>query len=126
MVNVDLLERTLSHISDFPELHNQTGFYEVNEFGVAACFAARALLLAGYTAAFAFYEIGDTTSLAQHPVTKHLVPAWYEAQEVLGLSKEQAANLFRSSNTRQMIELKVKDLINGSPLERYSDLLVSG
>ena len=120
MINVQLLERTLAHIVAFPELHHQTGFFEVNEFGVSACFAGRSLLLSGYKHLLPERE-GARGCIVQHPETKETVAVWHEARKILGLSKEQASSLFSSINTRHMLECKVKELLNQS--DRYCDLV---
>lgn len=116
MVNASLLEGTISHIRDFPELHSQSFYYERNEFGLAACFAGRALILAGYTPI-------ATMGTALRPYDKAVVGVWPEAREVLGINERWASNLFSPRNNRRMLELKVKDILNGSPLDRYHELL---
>lgn len=118
MINAQLLESTISHIRDFPELHAQSGFYSVNEFGVAACFAGRSLLLAGYEAALPL-RLGATSSLAKHP-TAGIVNVWDEARIVLGIGRLSAATLFSATNTRRDLEHYVKDILNG---ERCNDLV---
>lgn len=120
-MNAALIEETMAHIRSHPELHSQSYFYEMTEFGVAACFAARALLLAGYESTL--NRPGSMSSMAIHPITRERVLVFYEAQKVLGLSREWAENLFSPINTRLMLEQKVKDLLNGSSLERYHDLV---
>jgi len=125
MVNVQLLGQAMTHIIKHPELHHQTGCYEVNEFGVAACLAGRTLLLAGYEPMLPMID-GARSSLAQNPRTHEIVSVWNEARDILGLAREQASNLFAPSNTRLMLEKKVNDLLKQSPLERYSDLIVLG
>ena len=122
MVNAALLEETLGHIKAYPELHSQSYFYEMTEFGLAACFAARALLLAGYESTLT-NRLGSMSSMAIHPETRERVLVFYEAQKVLGLDREWAENLFTPINTRLMLERKVKDLLNGSSLEKYYDLV---
>lgn len=123
MINATLLEETATHIRSFPELHSQSYFFEQTEFGIAACFAGRALLLSGYTPEFNLPNIGN---VAWHPRTCELVPAWGEARTVLGLSMEQAHNLFTPINNSRMIDRKVKDLLNGSPLDTYYELVSVG
>src|SRR6478752_3264506 len=111
MVNTALLESTLDHIKSYPELHNQGIIFQVNEFGLSACFAGRALLLAGYKAALLMRE-GAFSGMARHPVTGEIVLAWDEAKGVLGLTDQQARDLFAPVNTRSALELKAKDLLN--------------
>ena len=125
MVNASLLEETMAHIRSYPELHHQYGYYEVNEFGLAACFAARSLLIAGYTPLINTERVGAVSCLVSHPDTKVTLGVWDEARDVLGLTGDWAKNLFTSTNTRKMLEQKVKDVINGSPLDRYHELIPS-
>lgn len=123
MINRPLLEDTLAHICGLPELHSQSFFYEVNEYGLAACYAGRSLLLSGYEAALTSVREGATSCLAIEPYTRERVNVWEEAREVLGIDRQWATNLFTPVNTRYMLERKVKDLLNGSPLDRYYELL---
>lgn len=120
MVNSSLLDNTIHHIRCNPELHNQMFFYEVSDFGMTACFAGRALLLAGYKPVMTHYPRGCK---AEDPHTGAFVKVCETARDVLGLDDQWAVNLFRPDNTREMLELKVKDLLNGSPLDRYHELL---
>lgn len=122
MLNTPLIEDTLCHITSYPELHNQTFFYEQTEFGLTACYAGRALLLAGYEASLS-NRVGSLSSMAIHPITGERLNVFYEAQQVLGLDRSWAQNLFTPVNTRHMIERKVKDLLNESPMERYYELV---
>jgi len=122
MVDASLLEETLSHIRDNPELHDQSYCYSVNEFGLVACFAGRSLLLRGYDADLPM-NLGACGSMATRPETNHRVGVLGEAQEILGLDHHWAVNLFTPLNTRNMLERKVKDLLSGSSMDTYYELL---
>lgn len=114
MINTLLLESTLDHIKSYPELHHQWGYFEVNEFGLAACFAARSLLISGYEAMIG-QKVGSKSCLAQHPRTGETVGVWPEAQKRLRLNNETAKRLFTATNTRESIEQTIKDLLNTAP-----------
>lgn len=118
-----LLEDTMLHIRSYPELHNQSYYYEQSDYGLCACFAGRALLLAGYSPVMTY---GIRGCIAAHPTNGTFVNVWTEARERLGIEDKWAANLFTPQNTRRMLDLKVKDLLNGSPLRTYRELLSVG
>lgn len=123
MVNDALLEDTMLHIRTYPELHNPTYFFEATDFGLAACFAGRALLLIGYEPELNLANIGN---MVRRPEGGKRVPAWSEAKDILRLDERQAMNLFTPVNTAHMLERKVKDLLNGSPLDTYYELVSVG
>lgn len=97
--NVELLQQTMQYILDHPKEHDQSAF--VNTCGTAACFAGRAALLSGWTV---------------HQIT--WAPMWAEGAALLGLTLDEAMVLFAINNTVPMMELMVKDLVNGDPLRR--------
>jgi hypothetical protein len=114
-----LLEETMLHIRTYPELHNQSYFFEQAELGLAACFAGRACLLAGLEVVLHGFD-GVGGSVVHNGLLKSAFPA---ARDLLGLTHDQARNLFTPLNTTHMLELKVKDLVNGSPLRTYNEYL---
>jgi len=113
-----LLEETMLHIRTYPELHNQSFFFEKTELGLAACFAGRACLLAGLDVVLHAFGVGGSVVYNDQSQS-----AFTAAQDLLGLSHNEARNLFTPLNTTQMLELKVKDLVNGSPLRTYNEYL---
>lgn len=119
--NYSLLENTMVHIRSNPELHNQASFFERGELGMTACFAGRALLLAGYQPVMA-----TDNSAAVYMPDGTIELAWIAAQKLLGLTYEQASNLFTPANTSHMLELMVKDVLNGAPLKDYGEYLSDG
>lgn len=94
MPNVELLQQVMQHIKDHPEQHDQ----QIVVCGTAACFAGRAMLLSDWSS---------------HRIACSSIP---ECAQLLGLTTIQAQKLFRYDNTRPMLELMVKDLINGEEL----------
>lgn len=99
--NVELLEKTIQHIEDYPEDHDQTRWF--TECGTASCFAGWAWNLAGrnYDNFLAYTNL----SLCH-----------FSAQSLLGLTTNEALILFYEFNTRDMLKLMVKDLVNGDDL----------
>lgn len=118
MCNDTLLEAGITHIRDHPELHNQRHFFEQTDLGIAACYAGRLCLLAGLQPMF-WGDVGATIVLS----SGFLESAWNAARDVAGLDDAWASNLFTPLNTRQMLDLKVKDLLNGAPINFYPELL---
>lgn len=104
-VNVELLEQTMQHIKDHPEQHAQETWC-----GTAQCFG-------GWAANFAGYETTMCDGLLMHCTKSgNLVVTVDAARAELGLSEGESAVLFHSGNTIPMLELMVKDLVNGDAL----------
>lgn len=93
--NVELLQQTMQYVTDHPEQHYQARWI----CGTAACFAGRAGLLSGMTES----QIWNV-DMGAH------------GANLLGLTWFEARALFYADNTRPMLELMVKDLVNGSEL----------
>ena len=117
-MDYSLLEETMLHIRTFPELHNQSFFFERTDLGLRACFAGRACLLSGLEVVLNPLGWGGSVI---HQIL--LQSAFTVARDLLGLTHDQARNLFTPLNTTHMLELKVKDLVNGSPLRTYNECL---
>lgn len=100
--NVELLQKTMQHIKDHPEQHWQDIW--VNECGTAACFCGWAALLSGHTA--------DQMATSGFGMTGF-------GADLLGLEYEEAKTMFKPENSREMLELMVKDLVNGDELRDY-------
>jgi hypothetical protein len=114
-----LLEETMLHIRTYPELHNQSVFFEKTELGLAACFAGRACLLAGLDVVLHAFGVGGSVVYNDQSQS-----AFTAARDLLGLTHDQARNLFTPLNTTQMLEWKVKDLVNGLPLQTYRECVL--
>lgn len=110
MRNLALLERTMTQIRDHPELHEQGVWFAPMECGTAACFAGWVCLLSGYE------PVGN--ELVETPGGWEAVP--FAAEDLLGLNAAEADVLFDSRNSRHMLELMVKDLVNGDVLRGWS------
>jgi hypothetical protein len=106
MRNTALLEATMQDIIDHPELHNQGVFFENTECGTAMCFAGNVCDRTGW--------MWDRNKPVAEVVKQgvRLRPD-FAAMRELGLTAEEATVLFESINTREMLELMVKDLVNG-------------
>lgn len=107
--NVELLQQTMQYINDHPEQHNQNVFVGENECGTAACFAGWGAMLSGWTVR----QINASVM-------------WVVGAQLFGLTQLEAERLFYYRNTIPVLELMVKDLVNGDVLRaarEYSDEL---
>ena len=110
--NVELLEKTMQFIKDHPEKHNQAEWC-----GTAQCFAGWAVELAGYAHGEGFEDMG----LFDSPWSEKVLTTREAATDLLGLTEAEADTLFAADNTRDALELMVKDLINGGTLGTPED-----
>ena len=108
--NVELLERVMQHIDDHPEQHEQAVWVR-HECGTAACFAGWAALLSDEMT-----EVEDRTGLFRD-AGGELFTAREAAGQVLGVDGFESGELFDANNTRDMLRLMVKDLVNGDDLQ---------
>lgn len=108
--NVELLEATMQHILDHPEQHNQKRYIDLtcsitdgseHLCGTAACFVGRAALLSGWSVQ-RLLRLGPDVH--------------WDGADLLGLTDWEAGQLFCGTNTIPMLELMVKDLVNGNEL----------
>lgn len=109
MRNVPLLEATMQQIADHPELHNQRWFITQNECGTAGCYAGWAVMLSGFNK-FSLNGAEVVIGGEHHNISA-------VAMDLLGLNIWEALTLFDARNTRAMLELMVKDLVNGDSLD---------
>lgn len=122
--NVGLLEATMTQIVDHPELHDQSWFFAKGDCGTAACFAGWACLLSGLQEVFSAPDIWISNATVNvSAVVKmpdgSLGSAADEAQSLLGITRDESHTLFDVGNTRRMLELMTKDLVNGDVLQSY-------
>ena len=108
--NVELLEKVMQHIEDYPETHMQMTW--TTNCGTSACFAGWTCLLDGYQ------HIPDTNGGFFRKRTETRISADTLARERLGLTSEEGHMIFAALNSRSMLRLMVKDLVNGDSL-RY-------
>lgn len=111
MRNVALIELVMQQIKDHPELHDQGPFFSENECGTAACFGGWACLLSGYN---------HIDGMVLSPSGFISAPAKV-AMNLLGITFPEATTLFSPANSRGMLELMVKDLVNGDKLRAWED-----
>lgn len=103
--NVELLEKTMQHIKDHPEMHDQSLW--VNSCGTTACFAGWALMFNGLTAKeVSAREAADSVQ--------------GDAADALGLTTQESDVLFHSLNTRENLERMVKALVNGEDIRHLA------
>jgi hypothetical protein len=115
--NTELLERTMQFLIDHPELHKQEHWISKNECGTVGCFFGWACLLSGRL--FKELPVGSETChvwKADNSTEGQRVNVSDEAQRLLGLTHGEAYDLSRGTNTREMLQLMVKDLVNGDEL----------
>lgn len=116
-VNTTLLRQTMNQIRAFPELHDQNVFFKDTDCGTAACFAGWVCILSGYQPVIDGSNFRCFVSLPEG----HWVPAWETAQELLGLTDEQACVLFSPLLGPSDLEAVVADLIVDGELSQHKD-----
>jgi len=99
-VNVPLMNKTMEHIRNHPDEWNQGTWVGDTACATTACFAGRALILAGRNLAEVARGLGFQ----------------YAATVELGLTFEQASQLFYGGNNLEDLELFVKLIIDGAEL----------
>ena len=97
--NVALLEATMQQVLDHPETHDQASW----DCGSSACFIGWAFRLAGQ----------DINVVSGHTRFNDYIGA---SAELLGLSDIEVMVLSSPTNSVPMLELMVKDLVNGQEL----------
>lgn len=105
--NIELLQKTMQHIKDHPEQHHQSTWIATSHCGTAACFAGHAALLSGMT----FAEVDKKMSGIG------VGNGYTVGGALLGLTDEEACIMFASTNTIEMLELMVKDMVNGERIK---------
>jgi hypothetical protein len=107
--NIELLERTMQHINDHPESHKQSWWFAPGECGTAACFAGWAWMLAGNEPVKILLD-------RNHSNRNDVWEFREDVRKLLGLTEDEADTLFSAVNSRQALQLMVKDLVNGDEL----------
>ena len=102
--NTELLEKVMTFINDNPRQHDQEVWGYTNECGTTACFAGWAGLMTGL-------EIGR--GFEWRDKRGQRVDVFKHATKVLGLTWYQAEVMFLEIDTREGLELAVKDIVNG-------------
>lgn len=100
----------MTQIKDHPELHRQERVFVETDCGTAGCFAGWACLLNGYmqlSGGHVMTPNGDVYGVEA-------------AISALGITRNEAYTLFACGNSRSMLELMVKDLVNGEELRDLS------
>lgn len=106
----------MRHILDHPEQHDQAQW--IAPCGTAACFAGWSVLLSPN------WEVFDYRGamLARRVDDPEEIYSTAEAAEMeLGVRPIEADILFSAVNTRPMLQLMVKDLVNGDDLREVED-----
>lgn len=108
MADVQQLRRAMAQIEAHPDQHNQ----EYWHCGTKQCFGGWVCTLNGYR--FVVIEPDDGSSVVIDPVTGAHEPAETVAQRLLGLTQDEAQELFFGCETRADVREYVAVLI-----ERY-------
>lgn len=111
MPNVPLMQDVIRHIATYPELHNQDWFFQPTDCGTAMCFAGWACYLSGMDRVSP-----DSPEDFTVETPTGISGPWDAAQDVLGISTQEAYRLFSGINTRSMLEAMVKDFTNTGEL----------
>ncbi|MAY48819.1 MAG: hypothetical protein CMH38_03490 [Microbacterium sp.] len=109
--NTELLQRVMQHIDDHPEQHNQAVWLR-HDCGTAACFAGWAALLSDELVEVQDVEVDGM--FYDRAGVMHATSG--AAVKVLGVTGEESDVLFDATNSRDMLRLMVKDLVNGDTL----------
>lgn len=112
--NVQLLEKVMQHIDDHPEQHDQSTWVRT-DCGTAACFAGWAAILTFGTGII----LRDGGFQCPPPYAHRIMSE--VAADLLGLDEANADTLFHACNSRGMLRLMVKDLVNGDELGAFDD-----
>lgn len=148
-INTSALEATMAMINARPDLHHQGAFMindlvaalkngldkavgmgheddEGNECGTAACFAGWVGTLYGDQYGYQPYITGsywitkDTAHLASQGLSDGLHVGSLSSL-ILGITDKQANVLYDGSNTRLMLSMMVKDLINTGDVRSWDE-----
>lgn len=125
MPNAELMLSTLAHIKDNPEEWFQPGWYVParSNSPAKACYATRALLQSGvrvqarlrYTLVLSETLPGDIWERVAARVPAFLLPLYAPpavcAQEILGVTEEQAEKLFDGERTVEELEALVAEIL---------------
>lgn len=102
MVNVPLLRKVLEHITEHPNEHDQTDWAtRVEDCGTTMCVGGHAVAMTGYEIVWPSDHryIGSATCKKDGDVWGRSIEG--AAMEELGLSSDQADQLFNGNNTLQ-------------------------
>jgi len=119
VLNVGLLEATMTQIRDHPELHHQDAWFTDTDCGTAMCFAGWACALSGMP------QLRNDSSVSASAVQTPwgVDSAGNAARKVLGLNEHQSKVLFGPGNSEEILEAMCKDLINTGDLRSEDSYL---
>ena len=125
-VNVELLEQTMQYINDHPEQHNQATW--LTDCGTASCFAGWACHLSGWNLFYKVESVGTVNVAGEFtPVALSTAMARKDertcnvadaASSELGITWDDRVVLFAAGNSRDVLNLMVKDLVNGENIRQ--------
>ncbi|ASD53485.1 hypothetical protein PBI_LUCKY2013_92 [Mycobacterium phage Lucky2013] len=113
MRNKALLNEVMDFILKYPEAHNQGVYF--SECGTAACFAGWTCYLAGYDR-----FPGAWSYVADPESPKGYDHASFKARDLLGLTTDEAADLFYVANSVEDLQRMVANLVADRPVNSDS------
>lgn len=108
--NVDLLRRTLAYIEEHPGEHDQTRW----RCGTRACFAGTAAMLDGGIWARGVPCMSARSDDPPDHVVAHVIHVAHRARRILGLTEDQARDLFCGANDLDDLRDVVAELTGGA------------
>lgn len=133
MINAELLDQTLQHIKGNQALWSQENWRTSTECGTAYCFGGWVLALSGIPVMLtesgqAYVPAESAPEGLENPWAKrrpHQFPCGAVAAHVLGLSAEQAWDLFHAENSLAELEEMVTGLMSEAMAEQIAEFLVA-
>lgn len=102
MPDMELIERTMAHIVDHPEQHDQTMVWrDYQTCGTPGCFIGWAMYFDGYK---------NYDDYCERTAAFSTCTEW--AADRLGLSERDVSVIFYSRNSIETLQLMVKDIAN--------------
>jgi hypothetical protein len=127
MANVEKCQAVMDHIRMNPELHNQRYWGTKTECGTAFCFAGLTCVLNGHTnfewRSGDVYGVSAAKSYAELVIVDQVkMHVRMLAASLLDLDWHESHVLFGTQNTVDDLELMVKNLANGDPIDRHVEV----
>lgn len=107
--NVELLRRVLEHITAHPEEHDQRVWARHTDCGTAMCLAGHAVTITGHAIDYGKHSWSGLVYLTRAGESIEDVAA-----RELGLSDDQAENLFDPDNTRAELWREAAQITDGA------------
>jgi hypothetical protein len=106
--NLDLLRKVLKQIDEHPETWRQSAIAKRTPCGTAYCVAGHAALMSGHE--FDWPEMNKTLNACWADNTVDGEEIWDVGRRELGLTSDEAANLFFARNTRECVQVHAQEI----------------